>query len=346
MARKFKTSDFNYDLPQSSIAQFPAEPRDHCKLMILDKKTGNLNHVKFFEILKFLQEGDLLVFNDTKVFPARLYGTDKKSLKPIEILLLSKIEDGLWTSLVKPGKRMRLGSKFVIGNQQNQIHGVVEQVNDSGSRIIRIDDDSLIYKLGELPLPPYIKKSVGTSDNYQTVYAKHEGSVAAPTAGLHFTQGLLEQIKLKKIETLFVTLHVGWDSFRPVKDENLENHQMHSEYWELSDEAAIKIKNAKNDGRRIISVGTTALRLLENVADISGGYENIKGGTGWADIFITPGYEFQIADGLITNFHLPKSTLLMLTSALSSTDIILDAYKVAVKNNYKFYSFGDAMLII
>ena len=346
MARKFKTSDFNYDLPQSSIAQFPAEPRDHCKLMILDKKTGNLNHVKFFEILKFLQEGDLLVFNDTKVFPARLYGTDKKSLKPIEILLLSKIEDGLWTSLVKPGKRMRLGSKFVIGNQQNQIHGVVEQVNDSGSRIIRIDDDSLIYKLGELPLPPYIKKSVGTSDNYQTVYAKHEGSVAAPTAGLHFTQSLLEQIKLKKIETLFVTLHVGWDSFRPVKDENLENHQMHSEYWELSDEAAIKIKNAKNEGRRVISVGTTALRLLENVADISGGYENIKGGTGWADIFITPGYEFQIADGLITNFHLPKSTLLMLTSALSSTEIILDSYKVAVTNNYKFYSFGDAMLII
>ena len=342
-----RTSDFDYDLPEELIAQTPLEPRDHSKLMLVDRDVGALSHDRFFNLPKYLRQGDVLVFNDSRVISARLFGSRDDTGNKIELLLLSRLREGVWRALVRPGRRMRENDSFIIHDRddnKSEMTGHVLEVEDSGSRIVEITNEFLIEEIGNVPLPPYIHEKVSDPERYQTIYAKSEGSVAAPTAGLHFTEELMSNIRDKGVLTEFVTLHVGWDSFRPLKSENIFDHKMHSEYWYLSNETAIIINKAKREGRRIISVGTTAARLLENVFEKQDGYP-IREGSGWADIFITPGYEFKILDGLITNFHLPKSTLLMLTSALAGRDLMLKAYREAVDHEYRFYSFGDAMLI-
>ena len=342
-----RTSDFDYDLPEELIAQTPLEPRDHSKLMLVDRDVGALSHDRFFNLPKYLRQGDVLVFNDSRVISARLFGSRDDTGNKIELLLLSRLKEGVWRALVRPGRRMRENDSFIIHDRddnKSEMTGHVLEVEDSGSRIVEITNEFLIEEIGNVPLPPYIHEKVSDPERYQTIYAKSEGSVAAPTAGLHFTEELMSNIRDKGVLTEFVTLHVGWDSFRPLKSENIFDHKMHSEYWYLSNETAIIINEAKREGRRIISVGTTAARLLENVFEKQDGYP-IREGSGWADIFITPGYEFKVLDGLITNFHLPKSTLLMLTSALAGRDLMLKAYREAVDHEYRFYSFGDAMLI-
>ena len=342
-----RTSDFDYDLPEELIAQTPLEPRDHSKLMLVDRDVGALSHDRFFNLPKYLRQGDVLVFNDSRVISARLFGSRDDTGNKIELLLLSRLKEGVWRALVRPGRRMRENDSFIIHDRddnKSEMTGHVLEVEDSGSRIVEITNEFLIEEIGNVPLPPYIHEKVSDPERYQTIYAKSEGSVAAPTAGLHFTEELMSNIRDKGVLTEFVTLHVGWDSFRPLKSENIFDHKMHSEYWYLSNETATIINEAKREGRRIISVGTTAARLLENVFEKQDGYP-IREGSGWADIFITPGYEFKILDGLITNFHLPKSTLLMLTSALAGRDLMLKAYREAVDHEYRFYSFGDAMLI-
>jgi len=342
-----RTSDFDYDLPEELIAQTPLEPRDHSKLMLVDRDVGALSHDRFFNLPKYLRQGDVLVFNDSRVISARLFGSRDDTGNKIELLLLSRLREGVWRALVRPGRRMRENDSFIIHDRddnKSEMTGHVLEVEDSGSRIVEITNEFLIEEIGNVPLPPYIHEKVSDPERYQTIYAKSEGSVAAPTAGLHFTEELMSNIRDKGVLTEFVTLHVGWDSFRPLKSENIFDHKMHSEYWYLSNETATIINEAKREGRRIISVGTTAARLLENVFEKQDGYP-IREGSGWADIFITPGYEFKILDGLITNFHLPKSTLLMLTSALAGRDLMLKAYREAVDHEYRFYSFGDAMLI-
>ena len=342
-----RTSDFDYDLPEELIAQTPLEPRDHSKLMLVDRDVGALSHDRFFNLPKYLRQGDVLVFNDSRVISARLFGSRDDTGNKIELLLLSRLREGVWRSLVRPGRRMRENDSFIIHDRddnKSEMTGHVLEVEDSGSRIVEITNEFLIEEIGNVPLPPYIHEKVSDPERYQTIYAKSEGSVAAPTAGLHFTEELMSNIRDKGVLTEFVTLHVGWDSFRPLKSENIFDHKMHSEYWYLSNETATIINEAKRKGRRIISVGTTAARLLENVFEKQDGYP-IREGSGWADIFITPGFEFKVLDGLITNFHLPKSTLLMLTSALAGRDLMLKAYREAVDYEYRFYSFGDAMLI-
>ena len=342
-----RTSDFDYDLPEELIAQTPLEPRDHSKLMLVDRDVGALSHDRFFNLPKYLRQGDVLVFNDSRVISARLFGSRDDTGNKIELLLLSRLREGVWRALVRPGRRMRENDSFIIHDRddnKSEMTGHVLEVEDSGSRIVEITNEFLIEEIGNVPLPPYIHEKVSDPERYQTIYAKSEGSVAAPTAGLHFTEELMSNIRDKGVLTEFVTLHVGWDSFRPLKSENIFDHKMHSEYWYLSNETATIINEAKREGRRIISVGTTAARLLENVFEKQDGYP-IREGSGWADIFITPGYEFKVLDGLITNFHLPKSTLLMLTSALAGRDLMLKAYREAVDYEYRFYSFGDAMLI-
>ena len=342
-----RTSDFDYDLPEELIAQTPLEPRDYSKLMLVDRDVGALSHDRFFNLPKYLRQGDVLVFNDSRVISARLFGSRDDTGNKIELLLLSRLKEGVWRALVRPGRRMRENDSFIIHDRddnKSEMTGHVLEVEDSGSRIVEITNEFLIEEIGNVPLPPYIHEKVSDPERYQTIYAKSEGSVAAPTAGLHFTEELMSNIQDKGVLTEFVTLHVGWDSFRPLKSENISDHKMHSEYWYLSNETATIINEAKREGRRIISVGTTAARLLENVFEKQDGYP-IREGSGWADIFITPGYEFKVLDGLITNFHLPKSTLLMLTSALAGRDLMLKAYREAVDHEYRFYSFGDAMLI-
>ena len=342
-----RTSDFNYYLPEELIAQTPIEPRDHSKLMLVERDQSVISHDRFFNLPKYLRQGDVLVFNDSRVISARLYGSRDDTGNKIELLLLSRLREGVWRALVRPGRRMRENDYFIIHDRdgnKSEMTGQVLEVEESGSRIVEITNEFLIEDIGNVPLPPYIHEKVSDPERYQTIYAKSEGSVAAPTAGLHFTEELMSNIRDKGVLTEFVTLHVGWDSFRPLKSENIFDHKMHSEYWHLSNQTALNINEAKQEGRRIISVGTTAARLLENVFEKQNGYP-IREGSGWADIFITPGYEFRVLDGLITNFHLPKSTLLMLTSALSGRDLMLKAYREAVDSEYRFYSFGDAMLI-
>jgi len=342
-----RTSDFNYYLPEELIAQTPIEPRDHSKLMLVERDQSVISHDRFFNLPKYLRQGDVLVFNDSRVISARLYGSRDDTGNKIELLLLSRLREGVWRALVRPGRRMRENDYFIIHDRdgnKSEMTGQVLEVEESGSRIVEITNEFLIEDIGNVPLPPYIHEKVSDPERYQTIYAKSEGSVAAPTAGLHFTEELMSNIREKGVLTEFVTLHVGWDSFRPLKSENIFDHKMHSEYWHLSNQTALNINEAKQEGRRIISVGTTAARLLENVFEKQNGYP-IREGSGWADIFITPGYEFKVLDGLITNFHLPKSTLLMLTSALAGRDLMLKAYREAVDFEYRFYSFGDAMLI-
>ena len=341
-----RTSDFDYVLPKRLIAQRPLKHRDHSRLMVLDKLSGSIEHRRFFDLPDFLNEGDVLVFNDSRVIPARLFAEKEWTKRRVEILLLRRLRKGVWKALVKPGKKMRPGTKFYFGfNLPEPILGTVLEEELDGVKVITVEDEDQLIKTATLAIPPYIQDVVSDMERYQTVYSRIEGSIAAPTAGLHFTNLLLENLRSAGVTTVFVTLHVGWDSFRPIRTENPMDHEMHSEYWEISPCSAELLNKAKSEGRRVVSVGTTAVRLLENAAVKQGG-PPLVAGSGWADLFISPGYKFKMVDNLITNFHLPKSTLLMLTSALTGRETMLKAYKEAVSLKYRFYSFGDAMLIL
>lgn len=336
--------DFDYDLPEELIAQDPLEDRSSSRLMVLDKKTGEVSHHIFKEIIKYLRPGDCLVLNNTKVIPARLYGVKEGTMAKIEILLLKRKQNDVWETLVKPGKKAKPGTKIIFGD--GILTGEVIDVVDDGNRLIQFSYDGIfeeiLDKLGQMPLPPYITHQLKDKNRYQTVYAKYDGSAAAPTAGLHFTKELLNEVKEKGVDIVEVTLHVGLGTFRPVKVDNVLDHHMHSEFYMVSQEAADKINNAKKNGGRIISVGTTSTRTLESAADENGMLHECSG---WTDIFIYPGYKFKVIDCLITNFHLPQSTLVMLVSALAGREHILSAYKKAVEEKYRFFSFGDAMFI-
>lgn len=339
-----KKSDFNYNLPQELIAQHPLEERDSSRLMVLDKKNGEIEHKIFRNISDYLSCGDVLVLNDTRVLPARLIGEKEDTKGRMELLLLKRIDTIRWETLVKPGRRAQVGSRFSFGS--GKLIGEITEIIDDGNRIVKFIYDGIfeeiLDELGEMPLPPYIKEKLEDKERYQTVYSKEEGSAAAPTAGLHFTKELLQSLKNKGINIVYLTLHVGLGTFRPVKENEIEDHKMHSEYFSLSKEAADIINQGKKNGNKIISVGTTSCRTLETLGDEDG---SIHEGSGWTDIFIYPGYKFKIVDNLITNFHLPESTLLMLVSALAGSDNIKNAYEKAVKMKYRFFSFGDAMLI-
>lgn len=339
-----KTSDFYYDLPEELIAQDPLADRSSSRLMVMDRKTGDISHHIFHEIIDYLNSGDCLVINNTKVIPARLYGVKEDTGAQIELLLLKRRENDIWETLVKPGKKARVGTKIVFGD--GRLKAEVVDVVEEGNRLIQFQYEGIFEEvldaLGEMPLPPYITHKLQDKNRYQTVYAKYDGSAAAPTAGLHFTNELLQTIKDKGVNVATVTLHVGLGTFRPVKVDDVNNHHMHSEFYMIDKEAADLINNTKKQGGRIISVGTTSTRTLETVADEQG---FVRETSGWTEIFIYPGYTFKCVDGLITNFHLPESTLLMLVSALSSRENILNAYKIAVNEKYRFFSFGDAMFI-
>ena len=339
-----KTKDFYYDLPQELIAQHPIEHRADSRLLILDRNTGQINHRHFKDIIDYLKSGDTLVLNDTRVLPARLFGSREGKEEKIEFLLLKKLSDNTWETLVKPGKKAKIGSKIEFGN--GLLNGEIVDIGEDGTRLIKFKYDGIfeeiLDKLGEMPLPPYITERLEDKERYQTVYAKHPGSAAAPTAGLHFTKELLKRIEEKGINIVYLTLHVGLGTFRPVKVDDINDHHMHSEYYQLSREAAEIINKTKKSGGRIISVGTTSIRTLETVADENG---MVREASGWTDIFIYPGYKFKTVDALITNFHLPESTLMMLVSAFSTREIIMNAYKEAVDERYRFFSFGDSMFI-
>ncbi|WP_027437382.1 tRNA preQ1(34) S-adenosylmethionine ribosyltransferase-isomerase QueA [Lachnospira multipara] len=338
--------DFDYDLPEELIAQDPLSDRSASRLMVLNKETGKLEHKIFRDIIDYLNPGDCLVINDTKVIPARLYGEKEGTGAGIEVLLLKRKEDlkDTWEVLVKPGKKAKVGARISFGD--GKLVAEVKDIVDDGNRIIQFEYDGIfeeiLDELGQMPLPPYITHKLEDKDRYQTVYATHKGSAAAPTAGLHFTKELLEAIEQKGVKIARVTLHVGLGTFRPVKVENIQEHHMHSEFYMVSEEAANTINETRKNGGRIICVGTTSTRTLESVADEDG---NVPAKTGWTDIFIYPGYKFKTVDCLITNFHLPESTLVMLVSALAGRENILNAYKEAVKEKYRFFSFGDAMFI-
>ena len=342
---RLKTSDFDYELPPELIAQAPIEPRDHSRLMVVDRAGGLIRHARFYDLPEYLEPGDLLVFNDSRVIPARLYGSSVPSGARIELLLLERLGAGSWRSLVKPGRRMRRGAEFQVEGAGRTVTGRVVVVNADGSRDVALSDEEHLAEMGIVPLPPYIHEPLADPERYQTVYSRIEGSVAAPTAGLHFTPGLLDRVRETGAELAFVTLHVGYDSFRPVESEDIAAHEMHSEYWQLGREAADAINRARADGRRVISVGTTAVRLLEHAAALHPD-EKLAPESGRADLFILPGYEFRVVDALVTNFHLPRSTLLMLTSVFAGRDLVLRAYREAADLRYRFYSFGDAMLIV
>lgn len=339
-----KTSDFYYDLPKELIAQDPLEDRSSSRLLHLNSVTGEIEHTSFTHILDYLNQGDCLVINDTKVIPARLYGHKEDTGAVIEILLLKRRENDIWETLVKPGKKARPGAKIIFGD--GILKGEILDIVEEGNRLIQFSYEGIfeeiLDKLGEMPLPPYITHKLQDKNRYQTVYAKNEGSAAAPTAGLHFTTELLDKVQEKGVKIAHVTLHVGLGTFRPVKVDDVENHHMHSEFYVVEKDQAKLINDTKKAGGRIISVGTTSCRTLESAAEEDG---FLRAGSGWTDIFIYPGYHFKIIDGLITNFHLPESTLLMLVSALAGKEKIMKAYEEAVKERYRFFSFGDAMLI-
>lgn len=340
-----KLQDFYYDLPQELIAQDPLLDRTSSRLMHVDKNSGNIEHKIFSDVIDYLNEGDCLVINNTKVIPARLFGTREGHEGKVEILLLKRRENDIWESLVKPGKKCKVGTMLVFGD--GLLKAEVLEVVEDGNRLIKFFYDGIfeeiLDKLGQMPLPPYITHELKDKTRYQTVYAKHDGSAAAPTAGLHFTKELLEKIEKKGIVIANVTLHVGLGTFRPVKVENILEHHMHSEFYMIEESEALKINKAKEAGKRVISVGTTSCRTLESAATDDG---KIQASSGWTDIFIYPGYKFKLIDGLITNFHLPESTLLMLVSAFAGKENIMAAYEEAVKERYRFFSFGDAMILI
>lgn len=335
-------SDFDYELPEERIAQFPCEPRDHSRLLKVNMDTGELVHQHFYNLIDDVEAGDLLVFNDTRVIPARLIGAKPTGGK-VEVFLLTRLDANRWEVLVKPGKKARIGQEIIFGDE---LRCTVEDNTDFGGRIVRFEYEGIfeevLDRLGETPLPPYIKEKLADKERYQTVYARENGSAAAPTAGLHFTKEMLAKLEAKGVNLAFVTLHVGLGTFRPVNVENILEHVMHKEYYSVSAEAAEAIRRTREAGGRVIAVGTTAVRTLESAADEDG---TITPKTGWTQIFIYPGYRFKVVDALVTNFHLPKSTLLMLVSALSSRELMLKAYKVAVEEKYRFFSFGDAMFL-
>nr|WP_249315334.1 tRNA preQ1(34) S-adenosylmethionine ribosyltransferase-isomerase QueA [Bacillus sp. FJAT-49711] len=336
---------FNFELPEELIAQVPLENRASSRLMVLEKESGDIKHDTFNHILNYLQKGDCLVLNDTKVLPARLLGSKLDTRAKIEVLLLKQVEGDKWEVLVKPAKRVKKGTTISFGD--GQLNAICIEELEHGGRILEFHYKGIFYEildsLGKMPLPPYIKEQLEDQGRYQTVYAKERGSAAAPTAGLHFTEKLLEEIQDKGIKIAFITLHVGLGTFRPVSVENIDEHDMHSEYYSISEETASLLNEVKKQGGRIISVGTTSTRTLETIASNNG---HFKSGSGWTDIFIYPGYTFKAIDGMITNFHLPMSTLIMLVSALAGREHVLRAYNEAVKERYRFFSFGDAMLII
>lgn len=340
-----KTSDFYYDLPEELIAQDPLEDRSSSRLLVLDKNTGETEHHVFREIVNYLEPGDCLVINDTKVIPARLIGAKEETGAKIEVLLLKRGADDVWETLVKPGRKAKPGTRISFGD--GLLTGEVVDIVDEGNRLIHFEYEGIfeeiLDRLGQMPLPPYITHQLKDKDRYNTVYAEHPGSAAAPTAGLHFTPELLEKIRDKGVDIAHVTLHVGLGTFRPVKVDDVENHHMHSEFYMIDETAAEKINRAKENGKCVICVGTTSCRTIESAADANG---RLKACSGWTDIFIYPGYQFKILDALITNFHLPESTLVMLVSALAGRDHVLAAYREAVKERYRFFSFGDAMFIV
>ena len=337
--------DFYYDLPQELIAQDPLEDRSSSRLMVLDKITGEVEHRHFKDITEYLRPGDCLVINNTKVIPARLYGVKEGTEAKIEILLLKRKENDIWETLVKPGKKCKIGTKIVFG--EGILTGEVVDIVEEGNRLIQFHYEGIfeeiLDRLGQMPLPPYITHQLQDKNRYQTVYAKYDGSAAAPTAGLHFTPELLQQVRDMGVEIAEVTLHVGLGTFRPVKVDDVEHHHMHSEFYMITEESAQKINHAKEAGHRVICVGTTSCRTIESAADENG---RLKECSGWTEIFIYPGYQFKVIDGLITNFHLPESTLVMLVSALAGREHVLAAYETAVEEKYRFFSFGDAMFIV
>ena len=339
-----KVSDFYFELPEELIAQYPLEKRDSSRLMVLDKKTGEIEHRKFHDILEYLNEGDTLVLNNTRVLPARLIGEKEETGGKIEFLLLKRIEGDKWECLAKPGRKAKVGTVFTFG--EGKLKAIVREIGEEGNRIIEFKYDGIfeqvLDELGQMPLPPYIHEKLEDKERYQTVYSKEKGSAAAPTAGLHFTEDLLKEIKDKGVNIAYLTLHVGLGTFRPVKVDDVNNHVMHSEYYHLDKENAELINKTKEAGKRLIAVGTTSSRTLETIGDENG---RVREQSGWTDIFIYPGYKFKIVDNLITNFHLPESTLIMLVSALAGQDNIMNAYNTAVKEKYRFFSFGDSMFI-
>ena len=340
-----KTSDFYYDLPEELIAQDPLEDRSSSRLLVLDKKTGKTEHHVFREITNYLNPGDCLVLNDTKVIPARLIGVKEETGAKIEVLLLKRGADDVWETLVKPGKKCKIGTKIVFG--EGILTGEVVDIVEEGNRLIQFHYEGIfeeiLDRLGQMPLPPYITHQLQDKNRYQTVYAKYDGSAAAPTAGLHFTPELLQQVRDMGVEIAEVTLHVGLGTFRPVKETDVLKHHMHSEFYKIEQSEADKINKAKKEGHRVIAVGTTSTRTLESAAD-ENGFLTEK--SGWTEIFIYPGYQFKVIDALITNFHLPESTLVMLVSALAGREHVLAAYETAVEEKYRFFSFGDAMFIV
>lgn len=340
-----KKSDFYYDLPEELIAQTPVEPRNSSRLMKIDRKTGDIVHSRFYNLCDYLKKGDLLVLNDSRVLPARLYGEKKSTGSFIEFLLLEQKGDKLWEIICRPGKKAKVGTEFSFGN--GILTAKVIEVKDDGNRIVKFSCEGNFYavldEIGQMPLPPYITEKLEDKERYQTVYSKELGSAAAPTAGLHFTKEMLDEIKDMGVDIAYVTLHVGLGTFRPVKEDDILNHKMHSEHYHLSEETAEKINHTKASGGRVIAVGTTSCRTLESM-ELENGL--VKSGDGYTDIFIYPGYKFKLLDGLITNFHLPESTLIMLVSAFLGYENTMNAYKIAVEEKYRFFSFGDAMCIL
>jgi len=347
-----KTSDFDYSLPPELIAQTPIEPRHQARLMVLDRRDGSLKHQRFFEIVDYLQTGDVLVFNNSRVIPARLSGRKADSGGGLEILLLHRLSPNVWETLVRPGKRVKIGTRIEIindsvsGNRQDfRVTAEAVGLGEGGTRVLSFSDETLLPELGKIPLPPYIHTPLKDPERYQTVYANMNGSIAAPTAGLHFTPELIDKIRSKGIQCLFVTLHIGLDTFRPVRENDPLEHPIHQEYGVLSQEVANALCQAKREGRRIICVGTTTVRLVEAVAQASSPVD-MQPFAGWVNLFIVPGYQFRMVDALFTNFHLPRTTLLMLVAAFAGKDLIHKAYLAAIAQQYRFYSFGDAMLIL
>lgn len=340
-----KKSDFFYDLPEELIAQTPIEPRNHSRMMKVNRETGEITHARFYNLCDYLKKGDLLVLNDSRVLPARLYGERKGTGSFIEFLLLEQKEEKLWEIICRPGKKAKIGTEFIFGG--GKLKAVVEEVKDDGNRIVRFECEGNFYavldEIGQMPLPPYITKKLEDKERYQTVYSRERGSAAAPTAGLHFTMEMLDDIKKMGVDIAYVTLHVGLGTFRPVKEENILDHKMHSEHYQLSIETAEKINRTKKNGGRVIAVGTTSCRTLESM-ELENGL--VKPCEGYTDIFIYPGYNFKLIDGLVTNFHLPESTLIMLVSAFLGYDKTMNAYRMAVEEKYRFFSFGDSMAIL
>ena len=342
-----KTHDFDYPLPRGLIAQTPVEPRDSSRLLVVHRDTGLLEHRRFYDLTDYLRAGDVLVLNDSRVIPARLYGRRRDTGGEVELLLLQRVEAGVWRCLGRPGRRLRPGAHLSLDGAA-RLEAEVMEAQPDGVRLVRFSQEDALERVGQVPLPPYIHQPLEDPERYQTVYARVRGSVAAPTAGLHFTPQLLQRVQEQGVELAAVTLHIGLDTFRPVQVEDPQEHKLHSEYFEIGPETAETLNRAKEEGRRIIAVGTTSVRVLEQAAQhfVTGDRWRLTPSSGWADLFILPGHHFRVVDALVTNFHLPRSTLLMLVCAFAGHELVLEAYTKAVQERYRFYSFGDGMLVV